>query len=344
MDKLANLLLGKGTEYPVFLFSLPVCEFCEFANLLTCTFTNKTTMHVTILGNSSGGPFQGRNFTSQLVTLENEAYLVDCGEGTQHQLFRFKIRYDHVRQIFISHLHGDHVFGLMGILTSFCLKKRTEPLALYGMPGLRMLVETTSAVCGIHYPYQLDIHEVDAEQHALVFESPKLEVWSIPLVHRGPCSGWLFREKQRPRNIRADKITEYAIPFPLIPGIKAGEDLVLPDGRRIPNSELTLDPPKPRTYAFCSDTMPSDRVADIVKGVDLLYHEATFTNEHILEAELSSHSTAAQAAEIAQKAGVGRLLLGHFSGRYKDEAQHLAEAQAVFKNVSIATEGEVYQP
>lgn len=343
MDKLANLPSGKGTEYPVFLFSLPACKFANLP-LPICTFTNKTAMQVTILGNSSGGPFQGRNFTAQLVTLENEAYLVDCGEGTQHQLFRFKIRHDHIRQIFISHLHGDHVFGLMGILTSFCLKKRTEPLTLYGMPGLRTLVETTSAVCGIHYPYQLDIHEVDAEQHALVFESPKLEVWSIPLVHRGPCSGWLFREKQRPRNIRADKITEYAIPFPLIPGIKAGEDLVLPDGSRIPNAELTLDPPKPRTYAFCSDTLPSDRVAEIVKGVDLLYHEATFTNEHILEAELSSHSTAAQAAEIAQKAGVGRLLLGHFSGRYKDEAQHLAEAQAVFKNVSVATEGAAYQP
>jgi len=300
-------------------------------------------MQVTILGNSSGGPFQGRNFTSQLVTLENEAYLVDCGEGTQHQLFRFRVRFDHIRQIFISHLHGDHVFGLMGILTSFCLKKRTAPLALYGMPGLRELVETTSAVCGIHYPYQLDIHEVDAEQHALIFESPKLEVWSIPLMHRGPCSGWLFREKQRPRNIRPEKITEFAIPFQVIPGIKAGEDFVLPDGRRIPNAELTLDPPKPRTYAFCSDTKPSDRVAEIVKGVDLLYHEATFTNEQRAEAEISAHSTAEQAAEIARKAGVGRLLLGHFSGRYQDEAQHLAEAQAVFPNTSIAVEGEVYR-
>lgn len=199
----------------------------------------------------------------------------------------------------------------MGILTSFCLK-RTAPLALYGMPGLRTLVETTSAVCGIHYPYQLDIHEVDAEQHALVFESPKLEVWSIPLVHRGRVVGGYFAKKQRPRNIRPEKITEYAIPFQVIPGIKAGDDLVLSDGRRIPNAELTLDPPKPRTYAFCSDTMPSDRVAEIVKGVDLLYHEATFTNEQRVEAEFSAHSTAEQAAGIARKGGVGRLLLGHF--------------------------------
>ncbi len=300
-------------------------------------------MQVTILGTSSGGPFQGRNFTAQLLSHEGENYLIDCGEGTQHQLFRFKLRYSNVSQIFISHLHGDHVFGLMGLLTSFGLKRRTEPLDIYGMPGLRTLVETTVEVCGTHIHFPLTIHEVDSEEHALVFESPKLEVWSIPLVHRGPCSGWLFREKQRARRIRTEKISEYAIPYTLIPGIKAGDDLLLEDGRRIPNAELTDDPPRPQTYAFCSDTMPSERVAKIVKGVDLLYHEATFTEEHLVEADFSRHSTARQAAEIALRAGVDRLLMGHFSGRYKEVAQHLAEAIAVFPDSVIAEEGVVYR-
>ncbi len=299
-------------------------------------------MQITILGNGSGGPFVGRQFTSHFLRLGNEVFLLDCGEGTQHRLFHLRLPVDRIRQIFITHLHGDHVFGLMGILSSFSVKKRTAPMEVYGVPGIRKLIETTIEVCQIRLSYPLLINEVDPEQHALVFESLKLEVWSIPLVHRVPCCGWLFREKPRPRNILAEKITEYDIPYMLIPGIKAGEDLVLPDGRRIPNAELTVDPPRPRTYAFCTDSIFTERTADFVKGVDLLYHEATFTNDNLAEAEPSGHSTAEQAATIAKKAGAGRLLIGHFSGRYKDEAQHLKEAQAVFPNSAIAVEGETY--
>ena len=297
-------------------------------------------MQVTILGNSSGGPFHGRNYTAQVLQVENHYFLIDCGEGTQQQLFHNKVPYDRFRQIFISHLHGDHVFGLIGLLTSYCLKKRTEKMQLFAPPGLEELVAHTARLCGIVFPYPMEFVEVDASVSRMVFENKHTEVWTIPLNHRStPCSGWLFREKAKPSNIRKDKIEEYQITFPLIPGIKAGADLSLPDGRIIRNEELTLPPRPPRSYAFCSDTRPSDTVVQVVQGVDLLYHEATFAQEHEAEAEISGHSTAAQAAAIARAANARKLLIGHFSGRYSDVEQHLTEARAIFPESYIAAEG-----
>lgn len=269
--------------------------------------------------------------------------MIDCGEGTQMQLFRYRVKFDHCKHIFISHLHGDHVFGLIGLITNWCLKKRGEPLHLYAPPGLRELVETTIRVCGVRMTYALEFHEVDASVSAKIFENPEVEVWTIPLHHRSPTSGWLFREKPKPRNIRPEKIEEHGIHFSQISAIKAGGDLALPHGSIVPNAELTLAPPPPHSYAFCSDTMPSDVVAETVRGVDLLYHEATFTSENEAEATISFHSTAAQAAEIARRAGVKRLILGHFSGRYTDETQHLAEASAVFPGAEIALEGHCWE-
>ncbi|MFN0037646.1 MAG: ribonuclease Z [Saprospiraceae bacterium] len=296
-------------------------------------------MHLTVLGNSSGGPFHGRHYTAQVLQVENHLFLIDCGEGTQMQIFRYRLKFDACKHIFVSHLHGDHVFGLMGLITNWSLKKRTETLRLFSPPGLRELVETTIRVCGVRLSYALEFHEVDASVSAKVFETPSVEVWTIPLHHRSPTTGWLFREKLKPRNIRPEKIEQYGIHFKSIPAIKAGGDFELPDGRSVPNAELTLDPPKPAAYAFCSDTAFSEPVAEAVRGVDLLYHEATFTAENAEEAVLSFHSTAAQAAEIARLAGAGRLILGHFSGRYADTAQHLTEAKAVFENSEIAVEG-----
>ncbi|MCB0531888.1 MAG: ribonuclease Z [Lewinellaceae bacterium] len=299
-------------------------------------------MQVTILGTSSGGPFHGRNYTAQVLQVENHYFLIDCGEGTQQQLYNCRVPYDRFQQIFISHLHGDHVFGLIGLLTSYCLKKRTKKLELYAPPGLQELIEQTARLSGVLFPYELVFHEVDASVSKLVFENKQVEVYTIPLMHRCNCSGWLFREKQKPRNIRKEKIDEYGIAIPDIKKIKNGEDLLLADGRVIPNSELTLPPTAPRAYAFCSDTAPSNTVAKAVQGVDLLYHEATFTDEHVEEARLSYHSTARQAAEIARKAGVKKLLLGHFSGRYTDLERHLAEACSVFPETEIATECRIY--
>lgn len=266
-------------------------------------------------------------------------FMIDCGEGTQMQIFKYRIKADRIRQVFITHLHGDHIFGLMGLITNWSLKKRTVDLEFFSPPGLRELIEATIRICQVRMSYKIIFHEVDASISAKVFENQKVEVWSIPLHHRNPCSGWLFREKERTRNILPEKIEAFDIPFTLIPGIKAGADLALPDGRVISNEELTIDPPKPRSFAFCSDTAPSDRVAELVHGVDLLYHEATFTNEHKEEALVSFHSTAEQAAAIARQAGVGKLLIGHFSGRYADTLQHLLEARAIFAETEAAEEG-----
>ena len=299
-------------------------------------------MQVTILGSGAGGPFQGRHYTAQVVQVEHHYFLVDCGEGAQQQMYRYRVPADRFQQIFISHLHGDHVFGLIGLLTSFCLKRRTEKLDIFSPPGLREMIEQTALSCGILFPYSIEFREVDASQHRMVFENRHLEVWSVPLHHRTACCGWLFREKPRPRNIRKDKIEEYQIPVALIPGIKAGADLSLPDGQVIAHEELTRPLRPPRTYAFCSDTAPHAQVIEAVRGVDLLYHEATFTEEHLEEAALSFHSTAAQAAEVARLAGVKKLLMGHFSGRYSNTDQHLAEARNVFAESYVVEEGGIY--
>jgi ribonuclease Z len=302
-------------------------------------------MNVTILGNSAGGPFHGRHYTAQLVQVENHYFLVDCGEGTQMQIFKYRIKADRCNQIFISHLHGDHVFGLIGLITNWCLKKRTEPLFLFSPPGLQELLETTIRVCGVRLTYPIEFQVVDAAVSEKIFENQHVEVWTIPLNHRSPTAGWLFREKPKPRNIRPEILEEYGIAddYAQIKAIKAGGDLHLPDGRTILNAALTLEPPPPRAYAFCSDTAPSEAVVTAVQGVDLLYHEATFTEENVEEALIAYHSTARQAATIARQANVGQLIIGHFSGRYADAAQHLVEARAVFEKTELADEGSCWE-
>jgi ribonuclease Z len=300
-------------------------------------------MQLTVLGTGSGGPFQGRNFTAQILKIEGETYLIDCGEGTQHQLYHHRVRYDGLNQIFISHLHGDHVFGLMGLLTSFSMKKRTQTLTIFAPEGLRELIETTSRVAGVYYSYPLEVVVVDTTVHQKVFESNRTEVWSIPLNHRTLCSGWLFREKTRQPNMRAEMIEAHQIPFSEIKAIKAGGDFAKPDGTVVPHHELTTPPPTPRSFAFCSDTAFSPTVVECVHGVGLLYHEATFTNDHLEEAAYTGHSTAEHAAQVAAQAGVGRLLLGHFSARYQDESVHVAEAKRIFEQTEAAVEGGQYE-
>ncbi|MCC6410057.1 MAG: ribonuclease Z [Saprospiraceae bacterium] len=300
-------------------------------------------MQVTILGTGSGGPFQGRHYTAQVVHVDQHLFLIDCGEGTQMQLFRSKIKYDRFGQIFISHLHGDHVYGLAGLLTSYALKQRTEPVTLFGPQGLQDLIGDQIRHSLTRIPYPLHFVTVDTTTHQMVFENKAVEVWSVPLNHRVPCNGWLFREKAHLRNMIKEKIDTYGIPWEAIPAIKAGADYQHPDGRVVPNAELSTPPRSPRSYAFCSDTAPSMDVVKAVKSVDLLYHEATFSNEHLAEAEMTGHSTAAQAAEVAREANVGTLVLGHFSGRYKDVEVLLAEAQAVFPNTFLSEDGMMLQ-
>ena len=297
---------------------------------------------LTLLGTNSALPAFGRFPSSQVLNIQENHFLIDCGEGAQIRMGEFGVRRHKIKQVFISHLHGDHVFGLIGLLTNWCLKKRTKTLHLFSPPGLRELVEHTARLCKVKFPYAIEFCEVDAIVSTKIFENEIVEVWTIPLDHhRIETAGWLFREKTRPRNILPEKIGQYDIPYTLIPGIKAGDDLRLPDGSLVPNAELTIDPPVPRAYAYCSDTAPSQAVAEVVRGVQLLYHEATFTETHREEAALAYHSTARQAAEIAKKAGVGRLLLGHFSGRYNDVETHLSEARAIFPATDAAEEGRV---
>jgi ribonuclease Z len=300
---------------------------------------NFPVMIFTVLGSSSGGPFHGRHYCAHILQVENHYFLIDCGEGTQMQIFDHHIKIDRVNEIFITHLHGDHIFGLLGLITNWCLKGRTAPLTIYAPPGMREWLETTIRICSVRVPYPLEIVEVDATVSTKVFENKRVEVWSVPLNHRSLCNGWLFREKPHLRNMLKSQIDAYQIDYKDIPGIKAGNDLTLSSGEIIPNEQLTTPPPAPLSFAFCSDTAPSELVAELIQGVDLLYHEATFTAEHETEAQISFHSTAAQAAGIAAQAGVKKLIIGHFSGRYKDAEQHLLEARAVFSNTFAAEEG-----
>jgi ribonuclease Z len=300
-------------------------------------------MELIILGNSAGGPFHGRHYTAQVLQMGDQVFMIDCGEGAQMQIYRHRVKIDRCNHIFISHLHGDHVYGLMGLLTGWCLKKRTARLHVFSPAGLRELVETTARLCRVVFPYPIEFHEMDRISFTKVFENHKIEVWSIPLNHRIETAGWLFREKMKSRGMRPEKIETYQIPYTLIPEIKAGKDLILPDGRQVTNAELTFDPPTPLSYAFCSDTAPSDQVTEAIRGVNLLYHEATFADEHTEEAAFTYHSTAAQAAAIARKGGVGRLLIGHLSGRYADAERHLIEARAIFPNTCFAEEGSYWE-
>ena len=230
-----------------------------------------------------------------------------------------------------------------GLITSFFLKRRTARLDIYSPPGLAELITGTFRITGVQPPFPIAFHEVDTEISQPVFENNAVDVWTIPLHHRTPCTGWLFREKIKPRNMRKDKIEEYAIPYQQIPALKAGADLHLPDGSIVSNNELTIPPPAPLSYAFCSDTAFSERVIAAVQGVDLLYHEATFLNEHSEEAAISFHTTAAQAAEVARRSSAKKLLMGHFSSRYTELDQHLLEARAVFAASYVAEEGKVYR-
>jgi len=229
------------------------------------------------------------------------------------------------------------------MITNWSHKKRSERLHVFSPPGLQELIKTTIRVCGIRLSYEIEFHVVDTTISSKVFETETVEVWTIPLKHRGPTTGWLFREKPKPRHIRPDKLEEYNIPFQAIPDIKAGGDFELPDDRQVPNAELTINPSPPVSYAFCSDTAFSETLIELLRGVDLLYHEATYNNKNTREAETYFHSTAAQAAEIAHRAGVKHLILGHISGRYSDTDQHLAEAKAIFTQTEIATEGKSWE-
>lgn len=297
---------------------------------------------LTILGVNAATPAFGRFPTSQVLQVHNQFFLLDCGEGAQMRMSDFDIPRHKIQQIFISHLHGDHVFGLPGLLFSFDLNGRQLPLDIYSPAGLRDMV-LAQLRPGTALSFPLRFHEVDTIHPSLVFENEIVRVEAVPLKHGIPTVGYIFREKPRPLNIRSEKIEEYRLTIPQIKAAKAGEPVLLENGELLENQELTLPPTPLRSYAFLTDTLADDSVIPHIKGVNLLYFDTTFCEDHAENAALTMHSTARQAAEIAKKAGVGQLICGHYSSRYRELDVFLEEAGEVFEKVVLGEEGESYQ-
>lgn len=297
---------------------------------------------VTILGCASAKPTANRHPSAQIVNVDEQYYLVDAGEGVQKQMFRYGINPLKLRGIFISHLHGDHVFGVFPLISTLGLYGRRMPLKIFAPRPFGEILESHLRYFDSDLPYEVEWVEVDTTAHRIIFENNSLEVWSIPLRHRVPASGYMFREKMPELNVDKFKIERYGLSIKQIVAAKRGEDIALDDGTVIPNAEITYLPRQPKTYAYCSDTNRSAMVARRVKGADLLYHEATYAAAERRQAKERGHSTSVDAAEIALAAEAKRLIIGHFSSRYKEPSVLLDEARAVFPATDIATEGETY--
>ena len=295
---------------------------------------------VTILGNNSALPMHDRHPTAQVVSNGEQKFLVDCGEGAQIQMNRFKIRRSRIGHIFISHLHGDHYFGLPGLLFSYGLTGRTEPLHVYGPPMLERIVEMQMQAAESDFPFPLHFHTLGDD--GLLVDLPKITVSSFRVSHRISCWGFLFREKRKPRKVDPEKAETMGVPVDFYPELKEGRDFVRPDGGRVANAEVTKPAPAEVSYAYCADTLYDERLIDIVKGSSLLYHESTYLDDQREKARLRFHSTAREAATIASKAGARRLLIGHFSSKYETPEGFREEAAAVFPNVELCREGVTY--
>lgn len=295
--------------------------------------------NVTILGCGSASPSVRHNPAGQAVQYGRNVFLIDCGEGTQLQLRRMKVPMSRLRHIFISHLHGDHFLGLPGLLSTLSLQDMSGEVHVYcfapGIELLRQILEVTSH--GLSFP--VVFHPLDPAGGETLYEDDALTVSSFRLFHYVDAVGFRFQEKPRLRTIRGDMVEFHQVPYYLRPAIKAGEDYVKEDGTVVPNSALTLDPPPSRSYAYCSDTMRDTRVADAVRGVTALYHEATYGDDKEASARTRGHSTARQAAGIARMADVGKLIIGHYSQSYTDSAPLLQQAREVFPNTIAADEG-----
>lgn len=297
---------------------------------------------VTILGSSSATPVFNRHPTSQLLNVHDTFILIDCGEATQMQLVRYGIKPSKIQYILISHLHGDHYLGLIGLLSSLNLNGRKEEIFLYGPKGLDELLKLHFHLSHTELKYPLHFHETHHIQECII-DAKSFTVETIPLQHSVQCTGFKISEKHRGFKLRKEKITEYDIPLEKLNGIKEGADFLRADGLSVPNAELTELPAPLRSYAFFSDTKYLPEIADSIRGVSTLYHEATFTAEMTERALFTFHSTAGQAAMMAVNAGIENLLLGHFSARYRDLNPILEEALQIFPSSRLALEGLTFQ-
>lgn len=291
-----------------------------------------------ILGCGSALPTTRHFATSQVVNLRDKLFMIDCGEGAQMQLRKSRLKFSRLNHIFISHLHGDHCFGLMGLISTFGLLGRTAELHIHSPKGLEELLTPMLNFFCHTLAYKVIFHEFDTRQTSVVYEDRSMTVTTIPLQHRIPCCGFLFAEKARPNHIIRDMVDFYKVPVYELNRIKNGSDYVTPEGEVIANTRLTRPSDPPRKYAYCSDTIFRPEIVEQLSGVDLLFHEATFAESELARAKETYHTTAAQAARIALEAGVRQLLIGHFSARYEDESILLKEASAVFPNTILAKE------
>ncbi|QKG80190.1 ribonuclease Z [Tenuifilum thalassicum] len=301
------------------------------------------TFSVTILGSSSALPTSKRFPSAHVLNVHERFYLIDCGEGTQIQLRKYHLPLNRINNIFLTHSHGDHVLGIFGLISTLNLLGRTNDLHIYGVADFEDLLMQNVKFFTDKPSFKVIYHAVDPFKVEEIYTDKHVVVTTVPLRHRVPAVGYLFREAPKQPNIRKDIISKYNLTIADIVSIKNGHDLVLPNGDIIPNSELTYIHSQPRSYAYCSDTLYSERLVGLVKGVDLLYHEATFLHSELELARKTGHSTALQAATVALKANVGKLILGHFSSRYKDIQLFLNEAKSVFQNSYVINDGDTIQ-
>lgn len=302
-----------------------------------------TKFEVLILGNASASPTLKRNHTSQLININEQYFLVDCGEGTQLRLREHKIKLQRINHIFISHLHGDHYLGLIGLLQTMHLLGRVSELSIYCSENIKEIIDVHLKYSKGHLTYPINYVTVKKDESQIAFENDKVVVSTIPLKHKIPCTGFLFQEKEKPLRINPDAIKRYNVPKYLINKIKLGEDLALEEGGIIKNELLTRESLPSFSYAFCSDTAYYEEIIPLITGVNLLYHEATFLEEHAERARKTLHSTAKQAALIAKKSEAKQLIIGHFSNRYADLNLLLNEAKSIFEKTEIAAQGKIFK-
>lgn len=298
---------------------------------------------LTILGCHSATPRANAYPTSQYLEINNRHFLIDCGEGTQRQMRKYKVGFSKINHIFISHLHGDHFFGLIGLISTFGILNREKDLHIYGPKGIKEVTVLQLKLSKSWTKYTLVFHELSSNESELIFEDDNVIVHTIPLDHRVYTNGFLFTEKPKLKKLHIDNIKQYGeIEICDYHNIRAGKDFVLSTGEIIPNSQLTIEPEKPKSFAFCSDTAYKPDIIPTIKNVDVLYHEATFLKDKENLCEKTKHSTAEQAACIAKQAHVGKLIIGHYSSRYSNILSFKEEAQTVFENVELAEAGKRY--
>lgn len=300
-------------------------------------------MNLTILGCYAATPRTFTNPTAQVLEIRNRLFLIDCGEGTQVQLRKNKIRFLKINHIFISHLHGDHFYGLVGLVSTFMLLNRTQDLHIYGPKGIKEVITLQLRLSNSWTNYSLFFHELSATESEVVYEDEKVKVKTIPLKHRVYTNGYLFQEKIGVRKLNLDAVQNYEIDRCYYQNIKNGKDITLEDGRVIENHKLTFDPIPTKSYAFCSDTVYDESIIPIIEGVDVLYHESTFLESEALFAKKTMHTTAKEAATIALKANVKQLILGHYSTRYESISLFKEEAETIFEEVLLGDDGKSFE-